>query len=116
VSLSLRHPQTGEIKVFPEGWSWGCFIGSFLLGAPLFRRGLQIWGAVMVAFNIMALVVWFIPTDRAATLYGWMSAIGLGLAIFFALKANEMAIHRYRSLGWEDAGLRRTGAGVHIRR
>ncbi len=107
MSVSLRHPRTGETKVMQEGWSWGCFIGSFILGLPLYRRGLQIWGSVMVAFNVAALFVGLVPTDRAATLYGWMSVIGLGLCVFFGMKANQMAIERYVSLGWEFADPRR---------
>src|SRR5579872_6191010 len=103
MTVALRHPQTGELKVLPEGWSWGCFFGSFFLGLPLFRRGLQVWGAAMVAFNIVLLVVQFVPTDRAATLYGWMSVTGAGLAVFFGLRANTMAIERYRGLGWLPA-------------
>jgi hypothetical protein len=94
MSVTLRQPQTGEIKVLAEGWSWGCFLGSFFLGLPLFRRGLQVWGSVMVAFNIVALVVGFVPTDRAAMLYGWMSLIGLGLGVFLGLKAHPMAVDR----------------------
>ena len=103
MSVTLRHPHTGEIKVMQEGWSWGCFFGSLVLGLPLFRRGLQVWGAAMVVFNIVIMVVAAVPTERAATLYGWMSAIGLGLAIFFGIKANAMAIERYENLGWDFA-------------
>jgi hypothetical protein len=106
MSVTLRQPRTGEIKVLAEGWSWGCFLGSFFLGLPLFRRGLQVWGSVMVAFNIVALVVGLVPTERAAMLYGWMSLIGLALAVFFGMKANQMAIDRYRNLGWEFADRR----------
>jgi hypothetical protein len=107
MTISLRHPQTGEIKVLPEGWSWGCFFGSLVLGFPLFRRGLQVWGAAMVAFNIVLLVVQFVPTERAATLYTWMSVIGVCAAVFFGMRANAMAIDRYRSLGWLPADPRR---------
>ena len=104
MTISLRYPRTGETKVMQEGWSWGCFLGSGILGLPLYRRGLQVWGSVMVAFNVVALVVGSVPTERAATLYAWMSVIGLGLCIFFGMKANEMAIDRYLSHGWERAG------------
>jgi hypothetical protein len=100
MSVALRQPQTGDIKVFDEGWSWGCCLGCSILGLPLYRRGLQAWGSAMVAFNIVVLVVAFVPTERAATLYGWLSAIGLGLCIFFGLRANRMAIDRYLDLGW----------------
>jgi hypothetical protein len=107
MTVTLRQPRTGEIKVLQQGWSWGCFFGSGFLGIPLYRRGLQIWGSLMVAFNIVVLLAGFVPTERAAMLYGWMSAIGLGLCVFFGMRANQMAIDRYRDLGWQFADPRR---------
>ncbi len=107
MTIALKHPQTGETKVLDEGWSWGCFFGVLILGLPLFRRGLQVWGAAVVAFNIAATIVAVVPTERAATLYGWMTAIGIGLAVFFGLRANAMAIEHYRDLGWLPADARR---------
>ena len=103
MSVSLRHPLTGEIRVMQDGWSWSCFLGSGLLGLPLFRRGLLVWGSVMVTFNFVTLAVAFSPSERAATLYGWLSIVGTGLSIFFGLKANAMAIDRCLSLGWQFA-------------
>jgi hypothetical protein len=32
MSISLRRPATGQIKIYQEGWSWGCFFGSGVLG------------------------------------------------------------------------------------
>ncbi len=107
MTVTLRQAQTGEIKVLQEGWSWGCFLGSFFLGIPLYRRGLQVWGSAMVAFNVVALLAGQVPTEEAATLYGWMSVTGLGLCVFFGMRANQMAIERYQSLGWEFADPRR---------
>lgn len=103
MSVTLRHPDTGDIKVLREGWSWGCFLGSGILGLPLYRRGLQAWGSAMVAFNIVVLVVSLVPTERAATADGWLSVVGIGLCIFFGMRANRMAIDRYLARGWEYA-------------
>ena len=103
MTISLRHPRTGEIRVLQDGWSWGCLLGSGILGLPLFRRGLQIWGAAMVAFNVVLLIVWMVPTQRAATLYGWMSVAGFALSLFFGMRANRMAIDRLLAQGWEYA-------------
>jgi uncharacterized integral membrane protein len=108
MTVTLRQPRTGEIKVLQEGWSWGCFFGSGILGLPLYRRGLQVWGSTMVAFNLVALFAGFVPTDRAATLYVWLTVIGLGLCVFFGMRANQMALDRYLSLGWEVAAPPRT--------
>ena len=103
MTVSLRHPHTGEIRVLQEGWSWGCFLGSGILGLPLFRRGLQVWGAAMVVFNAVALILWLVPTHRAATLDGWMSLAGFGLCGFFGLKANRKANDRLLAHGREYA-------------
>jgi hypothetical protein len=103
MSVTLRHPATGQTKVLQEGWCWGCFFGSGILGLPLYRRGLQVWGSLMVTFNIVVLIVAMIPTQRAATLYLWLSVIGFGLCLFFGLQANQMALDRYLAQGWEYA-------------
>jgi hypothetical protein len=107
MTVTLRQPHTGEIKVLEEGWSWGCFLGCGFLGIPLYRRGLQTWGSIMVAFNIVAVIAEFVPTERAVMLDVWLTIIGLGLCVFFGMKANQMAIERYRDLGWEFTDPRR---------
>jgi hypothetical protein len=112
MSVTLRHPRTGEIKIAPAGWSWGCCIGCGILGLPLYRRGLQAWGSLMVVFNVVATIVVFVPTERAVTLDEWLSVIGVGLCVFFGACANRMALDRYLALGWEyaNAGDRRFSA------
>lgn len=103
MSVALRHPVSGRIKVLREGWSWGCFLGVGLLGLPLFSRGLAVWGAVMVTVNTVALVLGFESTKSAAALANGVWVAALGLDLFLGLKANDMAIRRYLSLGWEFA-------------
>ncbi len=68
MTVTLRQAQTGEIKVLQEGWSWACFFGSFILGIPLFRRGLQVWGSAMVAFNVVAILAGQVATEEGAAL------------------------------------------------
>ena len=110
MTVSLRHSDTGETKALPEGWSWACCIGSGFLGVPLFRRGLQVQGALMLAFNAVALMAEMIPTHRAAIVDGWMTVIWVGLSLFYGIKANQMVINRYLALGWQRTGPRRDRA------
>jgi len=104
MTVSLRHPHTGEIKILPEGWSWACCLGVGILGMPLFRRGLPVQGALMVAFNMVALTAALVQSQRAAMLNGWLTVIWVGLSIFYGMKANEMVVNRYLALGWQRAG------------
>jgi hypothetical protein len=103
MSVALRHPVSGRVKILREGWSWGCFLGVGLLGLPLFSRGLALWGAVMVTVNTLALVLGFEATKGASALASWIGLATLGLNLFLGVKANDMAIRRYLSLGWEFA-------------
>ncbi len=103
MSVVLRHPVSGQTKILREGWSWGCCLGVGLLGRPLFSRGLAIWGAVMVTVNAVALTLAFESTHSASTLAYWVWLITIGLDLYLGLKANDMAIRRYLSLGWEFA-------------
>ena len=107
MSVSLRNPLTGQIRHREEGWSWGCFLGSGFLGIPLYRRGLQVWGSVMVALDIVAFVPEFMPTERELIFDFWLTVVGLGFSIFLGMRANHMAIERYRDLGWVFADPRR---------
>ncbi len=100
MSVTLRHPVTGEIKVRDEGWSWSCFFGG-VFGAPLFRRGLHVWGAAVLVFDITVLIVECIPGSKAASLYAWMSAMAIAASLFFGMKANQMATQRDLDHGWE---------------
>lgn len=107
MSVCLQHPLTRQIRVQPEGWSWGCCLGCGFLGLPLFRRGLAVWGAVMVALNMLALAASMMQSARAASLYSWLSLGGIALCVFFGLRANTMAIERYLARGWEMVETRR---------
>ena len=107
MSVALRHPVTGEIRVEQEGWSWACFFGAGVLGLPLFRRGLPVWGATMLVFDVVALIAGWIGTDAGQSLYAWMSAIGVAASLFFGFKANAMAVDRALMQGWEFTDKRR---------
>jgi hypothetical protein len=103
MSISLQHPGTGRVKILPEGWSWSCFFGTTVLGLPLFKRGLVVWGSVMLVFDIVAFIVGWIDTDAAEDLYFWLSLVGLAASLFFGAKANDMAARHAVAHGWQHA-------------
>jgi hypothetical protein len=103
MSIALRHPVTGEIKVQQEGWSWECFLGAGVLGLPLFRRGLPVWGAAMLVFDVIAFIAGWIGTDSGQDLYAWMSGVGIAASFYFGFRANGMAVERALTRGWEFA-------------
>jgi hypothetical protein len=101
MSISLQYPGTGQVRVFEEGWSWSCFFGSAVLGFPLFRRGLFIWGSTMLVFDLVTVIVGWIDTDMADTLYLWLSLIGLAASVFFGFMANTLAAQHALARGWQ---------------
>lgn len=108
MSISLRYPGTGAVRVLDEGWSWSCFFGATALGIPLFKRGLMVWGAAMLVLDISTLIVhWIIHTDAAANLYGWLSLVGLTASLFFGWRGNAMAVEHAMARGWQYADARR---------
>jgi hypothetical protein len=107
MSISLQYPGTGELKVLDEGWSWSCFFGATLLGIPLFRRGLMVWGAAMLVLDISTLIVDWIDAEEAARLYGWLALVGLAASVFFGLRGNAMAARHALARGWQYADKRR---------
>jgi hypothetical protein len=107
MSISLHCPGSDQIKVFDEGWSWSCFFGATFLGIPLFRRGLMVWGAAMLVLDVSTLIVGWIGTDAAASLYGWLGLAGLAASVFFGFRANAMAAGHALARGWQYADKRR---------
>jgi hypothetical protein len=101
MSISLQYPGTGQVKLLDEGWSWSCFFGATFLGLPLFKRGLFLWGSAMLVFDIAMLVVEWIDTDAAASVYFWMMLIGFAASVFFGFKANDLAARHALSRGWK---------------
>jgi hypothetical protein len=103
MKVALQSKTTGQIKLQKIGWSWTCFLWSEMLGIPLFLRGLNVWGAVMVLLWIVSLPLPLLDVPLAVASMIAVSLIQLGLAIFFGLKANRMAGKRYLENGWEFA-------------
>ena len=103
MSISLQYPGTGQVRVLDEGWSWSCFFGSTVLGIPLFKRGLTVWGSAMLVFDIATFIVGWIHTDTAVNIYAWASLIGLAASVFFGLRGNAMATEHALARGWQHA-------------
>jgi hypothetical protein len=107
MSIALKYPGTDAVKLVPEGWSWACFFGSGVLGIPLFKRGLIVWGSAMLVFDLATFIVGWTWTDAAVALHLWLSGIGVGASFFFGWKANDLAVQRAVAHGWEIADRRR---------
>ncbi len=103
MSISLQHPGTGRVKTVSEGWSWSCFFGATVLGLPLFKRGLTVWGSAMLVFDLTTFIVGWIDTDAAANLYLLLSLIGFAASVFFGACGNTMAAEHALAQGWEHA-------------
>jgi hypothetical protein len=103
MSVTLRHPVTDEIRIQQEGWSWGCFFGAGVLGLPLFRRGLPVWGAAMLVFDVTAFIAGWIDTDSGQSVYAGMAAVGITASLYFGFRANAMAVDRALVQGWNLA-------------
>jgi hypothetical protein len=101
MSISLEYPGTGQVKILDEGWSWSCFFGATVLGIPLFKRDLMVWGAAMLVLDVSTLIVDWIDTDAAASLYGWLALIGLAASVFFGFRGNAMAAQHAVARGWQ---------------
>jgi hypothetical protein len=103
MKVALQNKPTGEIKLQKIGWSWTCFFGSGLLGIPLFVRGLNVWGTIMILLWTADLLVPLFMISFAFLLSIVVTCIEFGLSIFLGLKANSMAGKRYLETGWEFA-------------
>ncbi len=105
VKAEFRNERTGEIKTVKVGWSWVLFLFSGILGIPLFFRRLYMWGVLMAALwfaNLIGPEV-LSDTDEANGLTILLTVIGVGLAVYFGVKGNELTAKNYLENGWEFA-------------
>jgi len=116
MKVAFQNPKTSETKTVKVGWSWVLFFFSSFFGLPLFLRGLHVWGGVMAGLWGAS---WIIPplqssVEDALVVNIVIGLIGLGLAIWFAIKGNEMTAKNYLEKGWKmlDPG---SAAAKHAR-
>jgi hypothetical protein len=98
MSVTLRNPETGELRKVKIGWSWICFLFSGVFGLPLFLRGLDLWGVFMAGFCLLNLLLGVFVYSPAIFLV--LCTAALGLQIFFGMKANEITAKNYLKRGW----------------
>jgi hypothetical protein len=101
MKVDFKNPKTGELKSVKVGWSWTLFLFSGFLGFPLFLRGLNVWGGVFLALWIVNLLFAAIgDSDQASGAAILFTFIFLGLAIWAAIKGNELTAKNYLEKGW----------------
>ena len=105
--VMLENPRTGDHKALKVGWSWSLFMFANAFGFPLFRRGLVVWGAVMVVLGGLNLALPLMAVGAANgpiwEAQGMLTALIFGFSVFFALKGNAMTARRYFLLGYRFA-------------
>jgi hypothetical protein len=108
MSLTLKHPGTGDIKVVETGWSWSLFLGAGFLGIPLFFRGLSLWGVVMLVAWVLRLGAPYLTgsLDEAGELEWLLTAVVTGLCIFLGAKGNDLSMAHFRACGYEPSDSR----------
>ena len=100
--VALKNRVTGQVKFQKIGWSWTCFFFSGLLGIP-FIRGLYAWGAIMTVLWAANWFVSILPSEQQVLALVSLGLLGIGLAIYFGIKANALAGLHYLEDGWEFA-------------
>jgi hypothetical protein len=103
MKVTVKNPNTGELKQIKCGWSWTLFFFSGFFGLPLFLRRLYVWGGlflVLWAINLLGPAV-IGDEDSALGLQVLMFFVFLALQIWLAIKGNEMTAKNYLEHGWK---------------
>ena len=100
--VMLENPRTGDRKPVKVGWSWTYFLFSWLLGLPLFRNGLVLWGGLVVVLWSVDFGLPYIlpPTAEPGLLILVPPAAIACLAVFVGLHGNAMVAKRYLAQGY----------------
>lgn len=98
---------TGEVKFVKVGWSWTLFLFANFLGIPLFLRGLNILGVLLIILDIISWGIKFsgsMISDEyiviAASASMIVSLFMLAVAIWLGMKGNEITAKHYLNKGW----------------
>lgn len=103
MSLTMKHPGTGSIKIIETGWSWSLFFGAGFLGIPLFFRGMSFWGVVMLIVWTLRIGAPYVAgsTDGGIELDWMLTAVVTGLCLYLGYKGNELSEAHFRACGYE---------------
>ncbi len=103
--LRLRQKRGGREKRIATGFAWDLFLFSGVFGLPLFWRRLHAWGAIVLAFWCLDLVIGRVPVS-AATARGAEAALFaafLLLQLWLGFAGNRLTARAYLAHGWEIA-------------
>ena len=105
MQIALRHPETGDVKFVPTGWSWSLFLSSGLLGLPLFFRGLALWGTAVLTLGCLELGVTLASASDAdlSAVELALMLLSTGLCVYLGMKGNALTARRYISCGYDFA-------------
>lgn len=111
-TLLLKHPRTRKTAEVPLGFAWTLFLFSGFLGAPLFLRGLHLWGAAILGLWVADLAAGWLGAGGAGAAQPVLFCAFLAVQAWLGLKGNEMTAKAYLARGWvvvdpADAATRR---------
>lgn len=101
----LKDGASGKTKGIKVGWSWTLFLFSGFWGIPLFMRKLYLWACVFIALwvvQVYAQLLKLSPID-GVVVFGALSIVIFGLAIYIGIKGNELTARKYLTRGWKFA-------------
>jgi hypothetical protein len=99
--VMLEKPGTQERQALDVGWNWSFFLYSSFLGLPLFRKGLTVWGAIVLILWGLDLALPYIVPDATEVAILVPAAAIAGLSVFLGCRGNAMIARRYLARGYE---------------
>lgn len=103
--IRLRQKRSGKEKRVATGFAWDLFLFAGFFGLPLFWRRLHAWGAVILAFWCIDLVIGRAPVSgsTARMAEAVLFAAFFVLQLFLGFLGNRLTARNYLAHGWEIA-------------
>ena len=99
--IAVKNPRTGDWKWLAVGWNWSFLFFSPCLGIPLFRKGLPVWGAVMLLLGSLEFVTSDLSTDTLPDLQTAIALAAAGVSAYLAWKGNALIARKWLSHGYD---------------